>query len=123
MISFLTKITNMSLKFSNFIKNTVLILPLGVILKLNKKYLRQNIILANSINETLGIPVPRQREIMKRFEDYFGKYNDTIYPEGFRHLENFEVYSSVYPLKSISDYQSECNHIFKFSKVFFSFAF
>jgi hypothetical protein len=79
------------------------------ILKLNKRHNRENIILANSIQETMAIPVPRQKEIMKRFLDYFGKYSDTMYPEGFRHYENFEVYNSVFPLKTIADYQNECN--------------
>lgn len=78
------------------------------IMKLNKRYLREQIILANSIQETQAIPVPRQKEIMKRFLEYFGKYNDHMYPDGFRHYENFEVYNSVFPLKTIADYQGEC---------------
>jgi hypothetical protein len=78
------------------------------IVKLNKRHQRRNIIYANSIQETRAIPASRQKEMIKRFKEYFGNYTDTIYPEGFRHLENFEAYNSVFPLKTMADYQNEC---------------
>jgi hypothetical protein len=78
------------------------------ILDLNRRYNRYNLILANSVQQTKAIPVARQREMASRFADLFGRYNKIIYPEGFRHYENFEIYSSLFPSKSVADYQSEC---------------
>jgi len=79
------------------------------ILLMNKRKVRQNKIMANSIQETLSITKSRQQEVKKRFIEYFGKYNSMMYSEGFRQYENFEVYHSIYPTKSMADYQTECN--------------
>lgn len=64
-----------------------------------------------SKTESTVIPKERVEMIKQRFIENFGRYNDIIYPDGFRHLESFEMYQSVYPMRTMSEYISEC--IFK----------
>jgi hypothetical protein len=78
------------------------------IMNINRLYNRYNLIIANSIHQTKSIPIARQREIASRFNDLFGKYSKIIFPEGFRHYENFEIYNSLFPSKTVADYQGEC---------------
>lgn len=61
-----------------------------------------------SKTESTLIPKERVELIKERFVQNFGRYNDIIYPDGFRHLESFEMYQSVYPLRTMPEYISEC---------------
>lgn len=81
------------------------------ILKLNKMKLRMNQIYIHSLQESRGIPKERQEEMKKRFLEYFGTYKDMMYPDGFRHYENLETYQSVFPDRTMIDYQTECKII------------
>ncbi len=83
------------------------------ILKLNKMKLRMNEIYIHSMQVSRGIPKERQEEMKKRFLQYFGHYKDMMYPDGFRHYENLETYRSVFPDRTMMDYQTECKIIYK----------
>lgn len=61
-----------------------------------------------SKTESTVIPKERVELIRQRFIENFGRYNEIIYPDGFRHLESFEMYQSVYPLRTMPEYISEC---------------
>jgi hypothetical protein len=80
------------------------------ILKLNKLKLRMNEIYIHSMQASRGIPKERQEEMKKRFLHYFGRYNDMMYPDGFRHYENLETYQSVFAERTMIDYQTECKY-------------
>ena len=56
----------------------------------------------------MNISGPTITFIMNRFVELFGNNSDIIYPEGFRHLENFELYKGVFPDRTPKDYQDEC---------------
>ncbi len=68
-----------------------------------------------SKTESTLIPKELVETIKQKFIESFGRYNDVIYPDGFRHLESFEMYQSVYPLRAMSEYIGECMcFLFKF---------
>lgn len=79
------------------------------ILKLNKIKLRMNEIYVHSMQASRGIPKERQEEMKKRFLHYFGRYKTMMYPDGFRHYENLETYQSIFPDRTLIDYQRERN--------------
>lgn len=76
---------------------------------INRRVKRFYDVINYSKSESTVIPKERIEVITQRFLEVFGRYNSSIYPDGFRHLESFEMYQSVYPLKTMSEYISECN--------------
>ncbi len=88
---------------------------------INRRMKRFYDLINYSKTESTIIPKERVELIKDKFLEYFGRYNDIIYPDGFRHLESFEMYQSVYPLRDMSEYVSECIFHINFSDLdFFS---
>jgi hypothetical protein len=77
---------------------------------INRRIQRFSDVLNYSYQESQVIDKGRIELITQRFEEYFGRYNSTIFADGFRHLESFEVYNSLYPLKDMSQYMAECKN-------------
>jgi hypothetical protein len=75
---------------------------------INRRLKRFSDVLNYSHQESQVIEKGRIDLIANRFDEYFGRYNSTIFADGFRHLESFEVYNSLYPLKDMSEYMAEC---------------
>lgn len=75
---------------------------------INRRIQRLTNVLNYSHSESQTMQPERINLIAERFEEYFGRYNSTIFADGFRHLESFEVYNSLYPLKDMSQYMAEC---------------
>ena len=53
------------------------------------------------------IPDNTQAEIQARIRNSFGVLKTVTYPDGFRHLEDFETFEKVYPDRNINDYVNE----------------
>jgi hypothetical protein len=77
------------------------------IISINKRRQYYNEMTLYSLQKTVGISTERKLEMRKRFLEYFGRYNNLMYPDGFRHYENFEFYNQVFPMKNINDYMTE----------------
>lgn len=75
---------------------------------INRRLKRFYDLINYSKTESSVIAKDRVELIKQRFIENFGRYNDTFYPDGFRHLESFEMYHSVYPMRDMSEYLSEC---------------
>lgn len=45
--------------------------------------------------------------IKERYHQYFGHLRLLMYPDGFRHLENYNTFKMVFPDKTMNDYQNE----------------
>jgi len=67
--------------------------------------LMSNVVRQNLKN--IQITDERAKLIKERYISYFGHYRVLMYPDGFRHLENYNVYKFVFPDKSLNDYQNE----------------
>ena len=82
------------------------------IYKLNKFKSMFNKTVDYSFAKSFNIGRIRMSHIMNRFVELFGNSSDIIYPEGFRHLENFEIYQQMFPKAVPKDYQAECKFLF-----------
>lgn len=60
-----------------------------------------------SFKKSFTISNLRLNHISYRFTELFGNNCDLIYPEGFRHLETFEMYIKEFPNASPRDYEDE----------------
>ena len=49
--------------------------------------------------------------IKERYHQYFGHPRLLMYPDGFRHLVNYNTFKVVFPEKTMNDYQLERNLI------------
>ena len=89
---------------------------------INRRLKRFYDLINYSKTESTVISKERVEMIKERFTENFGRYNDTFYPDGFRHLESFEMYQSVYPLRTMSEYLGECIYSFfiEIFKILFS---
>lgn len=61
----------------------------------------------HSLTKSFNVNKTQLEHIINRFVDLFGNNSDIIYPEGFRHLETFEIYQQHYPKLTPLDYQEE----------------
>jgi hypothetical protein len=76
--------------------------------ELNRKKAKFNDYILYSWEKTRKINMERKNLIKKRFLEYFGKYNDIIYADGYRHFENLDKYQMVHPDKNLAEYTGEC---------------
>jgi len=81
---------------------------------INRRLKRFYDLINYSKTESTMFPKEKVDVLKEKFLEYFGRYNDIIYPDGFRHLESFEMYQSVFPLRTMADYISECKKINKY---------
>ena len=72
--------------------------------RLMSNVIRQNIKNTTISNEKALI-------IKERYHQYFGHPRLLMYPDGFRHLENYNTFKVVFPEKTMNDYQLERNLI------------
>lgn len=81
------------------------------ILLANETKKKNNTTIEYNFKKSMNISGPTITFIMNRFVELFGNNSDIIYPEGFRHLENFELYKGTFPDRTPKDYQDECKLI------------